>query len=309
MSRTRGYAFTSFNEAEPVWDEEIMTWLIYAPEVCPDTNRDHWQGFVYWKNAKSTRSCSKLLLNVSVFPKARHATFQHQLNYIKGPYNKDGKSKPLNPLFQQYGIMPSPGKRGDLTKLCDSILSGEKTPEDILEENPMAYHQYGRTLNATADLRGSRTTREKVTTGLWLWGETATGKSHHAWSGQSRSTVYQWHDDKGWWDQYAGQAVVIMDDFRGEIKYNYLLQLVDKWPARVSRRGRAPAPFTSQQVIITSSKPPEWVYKRRMAEDSLDQLYRRFTVMECYFDDMGERATRERFAPESEEEEMHFVEI
>lgn len=306
-SRHRSYCFTSFLEAEPCFDESKMKWLIYAPEVCPMTGKDHWQGFVQWKSAKSMKASCRALGGVSC--QVMRGTFEHQLTYIQGPYSKDGKEKPLNPLFQEYGTMPQQGQRKDLEQLRDDLLDGTKTVEDILVENPLMYHQYGRTMQAIAAVRAMKRRRTMMTKGIWLFGSTGTGKSHAAWYGRPVSTVYGMPDDKGWWDLYDGQPVVVMDDFRGKLPYEQLLKLVDKWHTSVSRRGQPPMPFTAELVIVTSSLPPELVYKRRMAEDSLDQLYRRFTVKELYFDEMGERAQRERFAPEVEEVHMNLIDL
>ena len=78
----------------------------------------------------------------------------------------------------------------------------------------------------------------------------------------------------------GGQDTVILNDFRGNLKYEELLQLVDKWPKSVKRRNRQPMPFVSKHIIITSSLPPEQVYVQRNEKDSLDQLLRRITVIE-----------------------------
>ena len=73
---------------------------------------------------------------------------------------------------------------------------------------------------------------------------------------------------------------MIINDFRGGIAYNELLQLVDKWPHNVPRRGRPPIPFTSTLVYITSPHTPAEVYHNLAEHDSLDQLLRRFEVKE-----------------------------
>ena len=91
-------------------------------------------------------------------------------------------------------------------------------------------------------------------------------------------THYVWKDDKGWQDGYSGQETVIVNDFRGSIPYGELLNLVDKWPHFVPRRGREPAPFLAKKFIVTSSLTPEQVYHNLAASDSLDQLSRRFKV-------------------------------
>ena len=122
---------------------------------------------------------------------------------------------------------------------------------------------------------------DKLTQGIWLFGSTGTGKSHNAFMDYDPATCYVWKDDKGWQDGYCGQETVIINDFRGRnMPYEKLLDLVDKYPTTVNRRGREPMPFTAKTVIITSSLTPNQIYNRRDSEDSLDQLLDRFTVVE-----------------------------
>jgi len=186
---------------------------------------------------------------------------------VRGPYEK--------------GELPSQGERNVLIILKDEIMSGEITVEQIILERPHLYHQYGRTLNAIESKYMNTRHRSEMTQGFWLWGKTGVGKSHMARQIASNATIYvHTTKDKGWWDNYKQQSVVILDDFRGEIDYNELLKLVDKWPHYVSRRGTEPISFYSDCVIITSSLHPEDVYRKRDAEDSLDQLLRRFEICE-----------------------------
>jgi len=37
--------FTAFQDAEPSWDPNLMAYLVYQRERCPDTGRLHWQGY------------------------------------------------------------------------------------------------------------------------------------------------------------------------------------------------------------------------------------------------------------------------
>jgi len=142
----------------------------------------------------------------------------------------------------------------------------------------MIVHQYGRTLDRIEDISMRKIHRTEMTEAVWLWGPTNVGKSHKAFEGYTPETHYLWPNDGRWWDGYRQQNTVIFNDFRGEIPYNVMLQIVDKWPFQVPRRGREPMPFTSKRVIITSSLSPMAVYHNREAEDSLAQLLRRMTV-------------------------------
>lgn len=143
----------------------------------------------------------------------------------------------------------------------------------------MIYHQYGRTLNKLEDLKMRNISRDEITTCDWIYGETGSGKSHRVFQDYHPSTHYLWRNDNGWWEGYTQQHYIIMNDYRGEIKYNELLQLIDKYPYFVKRRGKEPLPFTSKHIFITSSLSPEKIYHNRVEEDKIEQLLRRINVI------------------------------
>lgn len=96
-----------------------------------------------------------------------------------------------------------------------------------------------------------------------LTGATGVGKSRHVLyfpDGSRRTNVYVLTKDAEniWFDGYDGEAVLLIDDFYGWIKYGYLLRLLDGHECRLSvKGGQAYAEWT--QVWITSNKEPyEW---------------------------------------------------
>ena len=278
--RRRKWVFTSFLDDPPIPDEKKVRYLLYAPEECPTTGKKHWQGYAYFKNEVSIKTAQKSLkCPKQHFEPAIADSIKCQQSYIVGPYEKDGKVKPYNPDFVEFGDPPNQGKRTDLNQVKDNILSGDTTAEDIMVENPMMYHQYGRTIDKLEDLRMSKVYRTEMTTCDWYCGPTGIGKSHWAFKDFHPDSHYVLPNDNGWWDNYKQQETVIINDFRGHIPYNELLQLIDKWPHQVKRRGRPPLPFTSKRVVITSSLCPEEVYSNRLKEDKIEQLLRRTKVI------------------------------
>lgn len=280
--RHRAWCGTIWDESPPVFNPDTMNYLLYAPETCPKTGKHHWQTYVNWRHAKTLTACIRSLdLTEHPWVGPAKGSFASNLNYIRGPYESPDKTKtkPYNPEWQEHGKQPSQGQRADLLALRDEMAAGETKIEKIILDKPDMYHQYGRTLHAIDTQLNINKFRDFMTEGIWYWGATGTGKSHRAFKDYNPDTHYVWHSDKGWWDNYYGQEVVIMNDFRGEISYNQLLQIVDKWPYQVSRRGAPPRQFVSKSVIITSSLPPHKIYHNRDAEDDIKQLMRRFRVI------------------------------
>jgi len=278
-SKHHAYIFTSFREEPPIYDEVRMKYLLYAPEICPETNRPHWQCYVVWRTGFNKTITANAKFFGNTHTKVAGGGVEDQLDYIRGPWDKDGKYKPFNPEWCEFGERPKQGRRTDLEHVVDDILDGSTTPDDIAIENPIMWHQYSRTFNKILDLKMRKVHRTEMTQGLWYWGTTGTGKSHKAYCGYSFEACYNVPKDNGWWDNYIQQDTVVMNDFRGEIPYNELLQIVDKWPHEVRRRNKPPLPFISKTVIITSSLHPADVYNRRHDEDNLAQLIRRFKII------------------------------
>lgn len=254
----------------PHFHEELVKYLIYGLETCPTTGRWHWQGEVYFYDKVSLKTAQKILIIGK----------SHMENFLKFDAIASNNYCKKEGHYFEFGTPPAQGRRTDLDALKNDIMSGHLKVDEIILSNPIMYHQYGRTLEKIEDLKMSKIFRKEMTKGIWLYGDTGCGKSHKAFENFTPDTHYNVPNDNGWWDNYKQQETVIINDFRGHIKYDELLQLVDKWPYTVNRRGRCPLPFTSKTVIITSPLRPEEVYCNRNEKDNIAQLYRRFDVIE-----------------------------
>lgn len=266
---SRNWCFTLNNYTDD--DENIIggwlcKYLIYGKEV-GQNGTPHLQGYV--EMGKPTRLSGMKKMHPRMHFEKRMGTQEQAITYCK----KDN-------MFVEIGQPGRQGERTDLNEMRDRIMGGERI-EDIMMENPMMHHMYGRTLSRIEDIRMRRLYRTEMTTCEWLHGPTGVGKSHRAFANFSPETHYVWKNDNGWQDAYMQQEIVIINDFRGEIPYNELLQMIDKWPYEVRRRGREPMPFMSKHIIITSSLTPDQVYRQQLhKEDSINQLLRRIVVTE-----------------------------
>lgn len=269
-NRARNWCFTLNNytmeEVEEINDIEC-DYRIFGYEV-GECGTEHVQGYIQFTKKLALTAVKKLIPRAHWEMQSKNSSALEAAEYCR----KDGD-------FYEQGEISCTGDRKDLDAIKDKINNGETTVDKIVMEFPVLYHQYGRTLSKIEDIVLRKKWRTEMTKGIWYWGPTGVGKSHKALENYHPDTHYLVPQDNGWWDGYKQQETVVFNDFRGELSYNFMLNLVDKFPFSVKRRGREPLPFISKYVIVTSSLSPEKVYKNRDSEDKIEQLLRRFEVI------------------------------
>jgi len=272
-SKHRGWIFT-FNNPPPEAREFLLSYS--CRYICfqlekGENGTPHFQGVIYFQNQVRFSTLKKSLQPYNPWLKP---TIDWDAAH---DYCRKSESRVDGPWFN--GEPPKQGTRSDLVSLKDQLINGETSVDQIIVNQPEIYHQYGRTLSKLEDIALRKRYRTTMPECIWYWGPTGVGKSHAAFEGYHPDTHYRWKNDNGWQDGYTGQPIIIINDFRGSIKYDEMLQLCDKWPYDLPRRGREPAPCLATKIIVTSSLPPHEVYCNRNANDSIDQLMRRFTVV------------------------------
>lgn len=239
-------------------------------EVAPTTGTPHIQGAVWFKNKdkKSLAGVRKIL------PRAWWEEMYG--NWDQQDYClKDGN------VLRNEGTGPKQGARTDLQR-CKRRIDEGATELELMEEEFGTMSRHHKFLMKYRDLKRRKLCRKWMTQGFWIWGDTGVGKSHEVFKDFDPETTYVLEvEDGGWWDGYQGEEKVIINEFRGQIPYAQLLDLVDKWPKKVKRRCMEPTPFLAKEVWITSSMPPHKIYHRQNEkDDSIRQLERRFIIRE-----------------------------
>lgn len=277
--KTRGFVLTNWNLNDnesylEIMDKNGIQFLAYGLETCPTSGELHHQAFLYFYNPRAdTKNNRNKIGNfwgpTHCFAKGMDGSFQQNDAYCK-------KESELTKL----GDEPKQGSRGDIKENIKLLSSGETSLEDLMFLDPVNYNQYKNTYKDVVNCLMKTKFRTEMTKGIWYWGKTGTGKSHTAFENYHPKTHFIKDLNVQWWDNYEQQDTVIINEFRGEIKFSEMLDLVDKWPKNVPVRNSPSVPFTSKLVIVTSSKPPEEIYSGVCTDtERLDQLERRFEII------------------------------
>lgn len=118
------------------------------------------------------------------------------------------------------------------------------------------------------------------------YGATGMGKSRRAWD-EASLMAYPKDPCTKFWDGYAGQENVVIDEFRGAIGISHMLRWLDRYPVCIETKGSGSV-LRARNIWITSNLHPEFWYPD-LDEETKAALMRRLTVEEMntpYFDDI-----------------------
>ncbi|UOK21044.1 replication associated protein [Chifec virus UA13_110] len=190
----KSWVFTSFNiENEPSFDVSKDEYIIYGRETCPDTGRQHWQGYVVYKNRQYLSYCQKKIPGAH-FERAR-GTPTECSEYCK----KDGE-------FTEHGTLPKVTSGGGAFKA--SILAAEKGDlASVKDAYPGVYLRYKKTLES---LRSVSSVELSGSCGFWLCGPPRSGKDFAVME-KYKGSLFNKPLNK-WWDGYEGEENVLISD-------------------------------------------------------------------------------------------------
>lgn len=248
--------------------EAIKEWnykhMVMGFETCPTTGRPHIQGAVTFTSPKRKSTLIKIDKRISWRP-ARN--LEALLTYCKksGNFWEDDKREQ--------------GARNDLKQVKDILKNGGSLFEAIDSAPSYQTARYAELYMKHMPFRSTWCEREV----LWFWGPTGTGKSKHA---RELDPDLYLKTNYHWWDGYAGQHTVLVDDMRADFcKFHDLLTMIDGYTYSGPVKGGF-IPITWKRFIITSAYPPEDLYRER-TEEAVAQLLRRITKVQYFGTQVG----------------------
>lgn len=247
-SRFRNWCFTSFKE--PQIDTDNINYYIYQKELCPTTQKEHWQGYIECTKALTLGQIKKVFDDNTLHLERRIGSQGQAIEYCKKLESKVGDSI-------EWGFPKEQGKRTDLIYAKEEVLKGTDMLE-ILNTRPSLI-RYINQLQKYKALTNN-TPRKWETEVTVLIGEPGSGKTRYVHDREEDLYTLIEPTSTVWFDGYEGQEAVLIDDFKGHIRYNLLLQLLDRYPMRVNTKGGT-TNWCPKRVYITSNYPVNEWYK------------------------------------------------
>lgn len=260
-SKFRNFAITDFVCDKDFYSNLKYSYLILGDEICPKTEKRHWQGFVVMKSPTTLSSMIKKL-------KPRHtevcvASVLKNIKYC----SKD------NNLVIEDGKRPQQGHRSDIAHaraIIEETGSMRKVVDNIdsyqavrMSEKILTYKEPKRTWKPTV---------------YWFWGPSGSGKTFKAMT-DAGDDVWMSGKNLKWWEGYDAHENVVIDDFRKDFcTFHELLRILDRYEYRVEVKGGS-RQLLAKNIWITSCYPPQHVYDTR---EDIKQLIRRLDVIQQF---------------------------
>lgn len=129
MQGYRNWCFTSFREEDHPFDmTDRMNFLVFQREVCPETKKGHWQGYVEFIKVTSLKMAKKELGDSKIHLEPRKGTQEQAIKYCQ---KEESRKEGMSPFF--FGQPKKQGARNDLDNMCEAILYGA-TKLQLLKE-------------------------------------------------------------------------------------------------------------------------------------------------------------------------------
>lgn len=210
-----------------------------------------------------------------------YGSSQENRDYIR----KEGKwsdtdKKETNKIetFEEMGELPN-DKRDKKTEekvLLQRLIDDGYSNEQIIREYPQFTYrlEFLNTLRQTLLFSEYQNENRDVKT-YYLYGDTATGKSHFVHSIFKSRDIYVVSDYDHPFDNYNGQMCLVFEEFRSSLKYQDMLQYLDKYPIQLGARYSNKWACYKYVFIISNINLDEQYKYKFEDENSKRAFYRR----------------------------------
>jgi len=270
--KVRHWCVTFWNEPIKTNDERIR-YSIFGKEICPETKKIHWQGYIEFSNSTRISTIKKIYNDKTVHCSAREKPRDAARAYCM----KD------NDFVETGKWIAGQGHRTDI----DDVVSEMKTGRDLMDialENPSIYCRYRNGLkDIEAHLIKKRTRAFRQVKCTLITGPTGLGKTRRAIAEAGDDYYKIQASSLSWFQGYCQETTLIIDEYNNNVSIDKLLSLLDGYQLELPVKGSHTYANWTTIYITTNLRCEELHANAKKAHR--DALSRRLTTIIDMWDD------------------------
>lgn len=275
---SRKYQLTINNPREHGLDHETVRSNLEALSGClywcmcdeiGEQGTYHTHLYVAFQNAKEFTSIQRRFYGAHI--EIARGTHQENRDYIRkeGKWAEDAKHETNLPdTFKESGELPEePQKRQKDSEAILDMLANGATNAEILRAFPTSMSRLQHIDAARQTLLEEeyrRTFRDLQV--CYIWGKTGVGKTRGVMEQYGYENVYRVTNYQHPFDSYAGQDVILFDEFRSSLPISDMLKYLDGYPVMLPCR-YADKVACFNKVYLVSNIPMEAQYPNVQVEE------------------------------------------
>lgn len=210
----------------------------------------HYQGYIQFHNAGGLKRCRTWLPHARFAIQINNSTNEQSRNYA----TKDDPTRMELPIIWGEFNPGGQGTRSDLLllkrKLDEGSDLGDLAQDESFFVNVMQHLRPLTWYSALVQRPHCGPVSAVVIVGPTGTGKTTLARTHGAWFTPDL--------EGGWWDGYAGEPVVIFDEFMGQLSVAFLNQLLDRTRTHVKTKGSFVRCLAHTFVFTSNKMPGDW---------------------------------------------------
>lgn len=293
---SRKYQLTINNPREHGFDHEAIRAAIGSLSscfywcLCDEVGQEdtpHTHIYLAFRNAVMFSTLQSRFYGAHI--ESARGSHRENRDYIRkeGKWVQDAKhGTNLPDTFEESGELPEePQRRQKDSEAILAMISDGATNAEILREFPTAMNrlQHIETARQTLLEEQYRTTFRTLHV-TYIWGKTGVGKTRSVMERHGYENVYRVTNYAHPFDGYAGQDVILFDEFRSSLPVSDMLKYLDGYPVKLPcRYADKMACFTQVYVVsninfeaqypnIQLEEPETWQAFRRRFDEIYEQL-------------------------------------
>lgn len=236
---------------------DLVSYFVCQCEKCPLTGKKHIQGYIQLKDKKRLSQLKK------IFPGHAHLEIARGSPTANKTYCTKEDSRIGGPW--ESGQMTDSGTKRKLDEIGSEIEQGLITDVDQVPASLLIRHGPQRFAEAINRAVKPGIREVKV---LCLVGPTRIGKSYLAHKLFPDLITASYGNNGVWWSDYVKQDVILLDEFKCQMKLQTLLQLLDVYPIHLETKGGSVWAHFTKVIICTNTDPAEWYLPEQGKEDN-----------------------------------------